>query len=158
MDQVGFQFRPLVMVVQQGQRVTFGNGDSQDHNVRAYSEISKNTFNIITTSRHSYTKKFQLQKPGSPIKLACDFHPAMQAWIYVVDHERCAVTSEDGTFEIESVPPGTYRLNIIQPAIRLRSQTIIELVPGATLHADTTFGLAHRYYRADAKVWISKRP
>lgn len=121
MDQVGFQFRPLVMVVQERQRVIFGNGDSQDHNVRAYSEVSRNTFNIITTNKRSYTKKFELQKPGSPIKLACDFHRSMRGWIYVVGHERHAVTSDDGIFEIGSIPPGTYRLNIIQPDIRLRS-------------------------------------
>lgn len=156
-DQTGFRFRPLVMVVQAGQRVEFTNGDSQDHNVRAYSENDKNTFNIITNLKRSYTKTFQLQRPGSPVKLACDFHPSMRGWIYVVDHNRYAVTSEDGTFNIESIPPGTYQLNIIQPAIRLRTQATIEILPGATLHTDTTFGLAHRYYRAEPKVWVSQK-
>lgn len=127
MNQAGYRFITEVLVVGAGQRVLFGNNDSSDHDVRAYSEIQKNTFNIIITTR-SYTKTFKLQKVGSPIKLTCDFHPHMRGWIHVVDHENVAVTDSDGRFTIAGITLGRYQLNIIQPVIRLRSQVAVDIV------------------------------
>jgi plastocyanin len=158
MNQAGFRFRPQVMVARAGQRIIFGNEDFQDHNVRAYSENSRNTFNIITTQKRSYTKRFQVQKPGSPVKLACDFHPHMRAWIYVVDHERHAVSGADGLFTIDNIPDGRYMLHIVQPILRLRSEVEVEFVSGEALYSDTSFGLAHQYYRSDGNTWVSDKP
>jgi plastocyanin len=156
MDQAGFQFRPQVQVVQVGQGLIFGNSDFQNHNVRGNSENPKNLFNVIMKHDRKVTKHFQYQGETSPIKITCDFHPGMEAWVYVIDHPRYAVTSGDGAFEIGAVEPGRYRLHVTQPLKRVRAETDVELVPGDRVDARVTFGIANRYYRASPPVKISR--
>jgi hypothetical protein len=38
----------------------------------------------------------------------------MEGWIYVVDNPYYAVTGPDGKFKITDVPPGEYKLVVIQ--------------------------------------------
>ena len=46
------------------------------------------------------------------IKLTCDVHKWMGAWIIVRDNPYFALTGEDGTFEITEIPPGSYTMVI----------------------------------------------
>jgi len=156
MDQAGFQFRPQVQVVQVGQDLVFGNSDFQNHNVRGNSEYPRNLFNVIMKPDRKVTKHFQYQGETSPIKITCDFHPGMEAWVYVIDHPRYAVTGQDGRFEIEPVEPGRYRLHVTQPLKRVRAETDIELVPDDRVNARVTFGIANRYYRSSPPILVSR--
>ena len=42
------------------------------------------------------------------IKVKCDAHEWMHAWILELDHPYYATTGADGHFTIKDVPPGTY--------------------------------------------------
>lgn len=154
MDQRGFRFNPQVMVVRAGQDFIFGNSDSSDHNIRGNSEIPNNIFNVIMRPGKNFTKKFLPQDPDSPVKLACDFHPSMQAWVYVLDHDRHAITDQEGAFTIKNIPPGQYTIHIIQPLTRLRTSGTIELAPSQSHTLKTTFGLKDRYYQGKPPVII----
>ncbi len=44
------------------------------------------------------------------MKVKCDIHPWMNAYVAVVDHPYYAVTGPDGSFELENLPPGTYTI------------------------------------------------
>jgi hypothetical protein len=44
------------------------------------------------------------------IRVKCNIHSWMKAWIGVVDHPYFAVTGMDGTFAIRNVPPGSYTI------------------------------------------------
>jgi hypothetical protein len=60
-----------------------------------------------------------LTKPGI-VTLTCEAgHPWMTAYILVADHPYTAVTGDDGTFVIEDVPPGTYRIRMWHEGVRL---------------------------------------
>ena len=48
----------------------------------------------------------ELQPESSPIALACDVHPWMNAKVWAFDHPYFAVTKMDGSFEIKNVPTG----------------------------------------------------
>lgn len=50
-----------------------------------------------------------LAQPGV-LQLACTVHPASRAWVHVFDHPYFAMTTDDGSFVIDSVPPGSYEL------------------------------------------------
>ena len=49
------------------------------------------------------------------MRIDCDAHGWMEGWIYVVDNPYYAITGADGKFTITDVPPGNYKLVVIQP-------------------------------------------
>ncbi|HKV50207.1 MAG TPA: carboxypeptidase regulatory-like domain-containing protein [Gemmatimonadaceae bacterium] len=64
-----------------------------------------------------------LAHPGL-VTVRCDVHPVTRAWIRVFDHPYFTVTARDGSFRIDSVPPGDYRLSVWQPSLGERDTTI----------------------------------
>jgi hypothetical protein len=50
-----------------------------------------------------------LERPAL-VHATCELHSWSEAWIAVFDHPYYAVTTPDGAFAIDSIPPGTYRL------------------------------------------------
>ena len=44
------------------------------------------------------------------IKVVCDVHSWMKAWIIVTEHPYYALTDADGQFRLENVPEGSYRI------------------------------------------------
>lgn len=64
-----------------------------------------------------------LAHPGL-VTVRCDVHPVTRAWIRVFDHPYFTVTGRDGSFRIDSVPPGDYRLSVWQPSLGQRDTTI----------------------------------
>jgi hypothetical protein len=54
-----------------------------------------------------------LKKPGL-VRVECDSHGWMLAWIYVADNPYYAVTDKEGKFTIANVPPGNYTMVIWQ--------------------------------------------
>src|SRR3546814_17564655 len=53
--------------------------------------------------------KADLTRPGL-VRVECDAHGWMLAWIYVADSPYYALTGEDGSFSLTDVPPGDYTL------------------------------------------------
>ncbi len=54
-------------------------------------------------------------------KVKCDVHPWMGAWVSVVSHPCFDVTGEDGRFDLEGLPAGSYEVEIWHE--KLGSQT-----------------------------------
>lgn len=132
MDQQDYAFVPRVLAVREGEPVIFMNSDPANHNVRASSATPKNEFNVFTGTGGKYEHRFVMDSQRRAIRLGCDIHPWMQAWIYVFDHSLFAVTDEQGKFRIGSVPPGEYKLVLQQPDVRYtheRSVTISNQEP-----------------------------
>ncbi len=46
------------------------------------------------------------------IRVGCDVHKWMGAWIIVTEHPYYAATGKDGTFRFENVPVGTHTVRI----------------------------------------------
>lgn len=156
MQQRNFRFTPQVLVVAPGQDVVFTNGDPENHNIRAITDTPGNDFNIITLPGKPFEKKFRPDEDYVPIRLACDFHASMQAWVYIIDHANYAVTDEQGEFQINSIPPGEYKFVVKQPASRLWGEAIVEIKDGRHLIADTTFGLQHLQYREIQEIAVKE--
>ena len=100
-----------------GDRVRVKNSDAILHNTHgkmhtAGSTARQNVFNLALPNKDQMvdiTKR--LGKPGV-VRLLCDAHPHMSAWMIVHDSPYYAVTDDRGAFKIDGVPPGAYKVTM----------------------------------------------
>src|SRR3990172_7114788 len=59
----------------------------------------------------------RLSKPGV-VRVLCDAHPHMFAWMVVHDSPYVTVTDERGAFRIDQVPPGAYTVTMWHEGFR----------------------------------------
>jgi hypothetical protein len=104
-DQNRCTYLPRVQGAVTGQRMVMMNSDGTLHNVRGVSK-GKTLFNVNQPPLK--TKEAQPPADAEIIRLKCDIHPWMVAWVVMNPHPYFATSGEDGTFEIQGVPPGTY--------------------------------------------------
>lgn len=106
LDQQKSMFRPRIQGVRVGQKFIIRNSDPYIHNTRSLS-LRNRAFNIGQPPK-SADRERVFKRAEGPIRLGCDFHRWMAAWIFVVDHPFFAVTDANGNFEIKGLPPGEY--------------------------------------------------
>jgi hypothetical protein len=106
LDQNGCMYEPYVMGVVTGQKFKIRNSDPLLHNVHATPKANKE-FNFAQVSKGQENEK-SFDQPEVLVRMKCDVHPWMFAYIGVVDHPYFAVTDKDGNFTIKNVPPGKY--------------------------------------------------
>jgi hypothetical protein len=100
-------FVPHVQVIPAGGEVDVVNADPVLHNTHSF--LGRLTvFNLALPNQEQRIKR-PLSKPGL-VRVECDAHGWMLAWIYVADNPYYAVTGQDGNFAIADVPPGNYTL------------------------------------------------
>lgn len=110
MDQQGCVFVPRVVVVQAGGTVDFLNSDRLLHNLHATPKLNV-AFN--RTQPKNRTIPVTFAKPEI-VRINCDLHAWMVAWVVVAAHPFYAITGADGQFAFDNLPPGQYKLNVWQ--------------------------------------------
>lgn len=109
-DQKGCLYVPKVLGVQTGQPIRFVNSDATLHNVHTAPENSPGTnFGMAVEGGQ---RDVRIPKPEVMVRVKCDVHPWMQAWIGVLDHPYFSVTAEDGRFRFEKVPEGAFTVAV----------------------------------------------
>ena len=73
------------------------------------------------------------------LRLKCDIHSWMTAYVGVVSHPYFAVSSEGGVFQIDKVPVGTYTIQAWHERFGVLTQKV-RVSAGATVTADFTYG------------------
>lgn len=127
LDQVGCMFEPYVMAVMAGQPLQIRNSDPELHNVHATPRINRE-FNFGQTSRGQVDQRV-FDHPELFIRVKCDVHPWMFAYVSVLDHPFFAVTDTNGFFALPAgLPPGHYTLNAVHQKAGEETQEI-ELRP-----------------------------
>ena len=58
------------------------------------------------------------------LEVTCDLHPWAKAWILVLDHPYFATSERSGTFSMDDVPPGTYRVKAWHPLLGTAEQSV----------------------------------
>ncbi len=111
LDNHNCRFEPHVQVIPAGMNVAIHNSDPVLHNTHGFL-IKATVFNIAMPKQGMQVEK-PLKKPGI-VRVECDSHGWMLAWIYAADNPYYAVTGKDGTFIISDVPPGNYTMVIWQ--------------------------------------------
>jgi plastocyanin len=135
-DQTGCMFVPHLVAVQAGSVVEVSNSDSISHNVRLSAQRNRGRNETIGAAGAAV--RFDLEYPEI-CELACDLHPWMKGLIVVVEHPWFAVSTRDGSFTIDGIPPGTYGLEAWHETygrLRLRE---LRVPPGGTAVADVVF-------------------
>jgi plastocyanin len=104
MDQRNETFVPHVLAVSAGTVVDFPNSDKTFHNVFSLSRVKRFDLGRYAAGR---SKSVRFDRPGV-VRVFCDIHSHMNAFILVLTHSFFDVTDPDGRFRIDNVPPGTY--------------------------------------------------
>jgi hypothetical protein len=119
LDNAKCLFVSHVSAAMAGGRVRVRNSDAILHNTHGF--LGKPTvFNLALPNKDQVieiTKR--LTKPGV-VRVLCDAHPHMFAWLVVHASPYVAVTDERGAYRIEGVPPGTYKVTMWHEGFRSR--------------------------------------
>lgn len=101
-------FIPHVEVVPVGASITFPNVDDIMHNV--FSLSGGNRFDL-GLYKSGAKKDFQFKEPGL-VRIYCNIHPQMSAFVQVMPSPYYAWAAPDGSFTLEGVPPGNHTLAV----------------------------------------------
>jgi plastocyanin len=108
-DQKECVFVPRVVVVAAGGTVEFLNNDRLLHNLHAASPRENPAFN--RTQPKGRTIPIVFKRPEI-IRVDCDLHPWMRAWVVVAEHPFYALTNDQGEFTLANVPAGQYTIQV----------------------------------------------
>lgn len=119
------KFYPTVNIVRQGEVFHVDNIDAVMHNSQVYqAERGKIILNIPIPAEQVSDGHVTFQKDYKIFQMICGMHEFMQTWGYRVQNPYFAKTGLDGTFKIENVPPGKYRVNAWHYLMKLESKEI----------------------------------
>jgi len=110
-DQRGCLYSPRVVGLRAGQALQVRNSDDGLHNVHGVS-TDRDSFNV-SQPVSGMVNTFRPHDAGI-LRLKCDVHTWMVAFVGVVNHPYFAVTTSDGTFAMRDVPEGTYEVRAWQ--------------------------------------------
>lgn len=104
----GKAFVPRIVVVPVGSSVRFPNNDPFNHNV--FSLTEQGAFDLGLYGRGE--EKGTLLQHAGVVRVYCNVHAQMSAIVVVRDNGFWARPGADGTFRLEGVPRGEYRLHV----------------------------------------------
>jgi len=112
LEQKGCMYQPHVIGVMTNQDIEIVNGDPTNHNIHPLPKDNREWNESQPPGAENKKKSFARQEVM--IRVKCNIHPWMSAYIGVVSNPFFAVTGDDGTFTIKGLPPGTYTLEAWQ--------------------------------------------
>ncbi len=119
-DQKSCVFTPHIAMIPQGSSIELLNSDDVMHNLHSWS--MKNTaFNEGVAGHGNISKTFEFPEI---IKVTCDVHKWMTAWLIVQENPYYALTDENGKFTLEGVPAGTYTVQAWQESLGKATQEV----------------------------------
>jgi plastocyanin len=135
MDQRNEAFSPHILAITVGTTVDFPNNDRTYHNVFSLSRSRQ-----FDLGRYAVggSKAVTFDRPGI-VRVFCDIHSHMSAFILVFSHRFFAVTDSDGRYRIDDVPAGAYTVRVWNEAIEGESRSVT--VPGGG-DVEVNFALA----------------
>jgi plastocyanin len=106
LDQRGERFVPHIVAIGVGGTVDFPNSDPLFHNVFSLSDVRSFDLGRYATGK---SKAVRFDKAGV-VRVFCDIHAHMSAFIFVFAHPYFDVTDGQGRYRIDGVPAGTHAL------------------------------------------------
>jgi hypothetical protein len=131
LDQVHCRYVPHVLVVGVNNPLLVRTSDDTVHNVHVLAERNASENFGQTAAGQQRELRFAIPEV---MRVKCDVHPWMGAYVFVVDHPFVSVTSGGGKFEIRGLPPGRYTLSgwhelygTIESTVTVTDATPVEL-------------------------------
>ena len=135
LDNLRCRFAPHVSAASVGQFVVLKNSDPILHTAHASFGGEQPQFNVgLYPGRVS-------RKPlitAGVVKIRCEVHPWMAAYIVVTGHPYHAISDIYGEYELSDIPAGVYQLKVWHESLGTQEKRI-EVKPAATQKADFTF-------------------
>jgi plastocyanin len=137
------RFTPHLLAVTPGTQIEFPNQDPFFHDV--FSIYRGKPFDLGLYESGA-VRKVRFTQPGVSF-IFCNIHPEMSAAVVVLRTSHFAITGRDGSFQINRVPPGRYKLEVwaeaaSEPELASQSREV-EITTGdntplsITLHASS---------------------
>ncbi|MFQ5766905.1 MAG: carboxypeptidase regulatory-like domain-containing protein, partial [Acidobacteriota bacterium] len=135
-DQKGCMYDPHVFGIQAGQPLEILNSDDTMHNVHALPNESKQ----FNKGMPKFLKKWKttFDKPEVMVRVKCEVHPWMGAWVGVLNHPFFSVSDDHGSFTLKGLPAGTYTIAAWQEKYGTLTQQV-SLGPDEVKNIDFTF-------------------
>ena len=135
-DQQGCRFRPHVLGIRAGQTLRVTNSDPLTHNIHPQARMNREWNQSQEPGSAALERKFA--RPEIMVRVKCNVHSWMRAYVGVVEHPYFAVTGEDGSFSIPNLPPGDYTIEAWQE--KLGAQELeVHVEPSARQSVAFTF-------------------
>lgn len=135
-DQNGCWFQPRVLGIQTGQPLRVTNSDPVTHNIHPLAQVNREWNHSQSSGDPPLSRRFTQRE--IMIRVKCNIHRWMRAFIGVVDHPYFAVTGPNGEFELPQIPPGTYTLAAWHETLGEQEQ-VITVGPSAKVRVAVTF-------------------
>jgi plastocyanin len=132
LDNLGCRFVPHVLASTVGQFVVFKNSDPILHTAHALFTSGQPQFNIGLYPGKVSRKP--LVTPGV-VKVVCEVHPWMSAYIVVSEHPYYSVTDVYGEYLINDIPAGSYRLKVWHETLGTQEKPV-EVKAGGSQNVD----------------------
>lgn len=139
-DQRGCMYEPHVQGIMVGQKLSVTNTDPVLHNIlmlprenRPWNKSQQIGSSPIETS---------FDHPELAMKVLCNIHPWMCAYVFAFSHPYFDVTTKKGTFELKNLPPGTYTIEAWQEKYGTQDQSVTLAARGKE-SVSFTFKLGH---------------
>lgn len=101
-------FVPHVLALRAGSKVQFPNLDPFFHN--AFSNYDGELFDVGLHAPGT-VREVTFHRPGI-VRIFCNIHPTMSAVVVVLDTPWFAISNPQGSFRIDNLPAGEYRLKV----------------------------------------------
>jgi hypothetical protein len=134
LNQKGCKFLEWLQVMRAKTELEIINRDPVLHNIHTYELIGKVRVTIFNEAQptQGYTFKKKIKMRRSPImKIECDAHNFMHAWMLVLKNPYYAITAPDGSYSIDQIPAGKYKVTIWHSKLGKKQQEI-EITAGGT--------------------------
>ncbi len=136
LDQRNEAFVPHVLAIVAGTTVDFPNNDTTYHNVFSLSTTKSFDLGRYAVGR---SKSVKFDRPGI-VRVFCDIHSHMSAFILVFTHRHFAVTDDDGRYRLDNVPPGTYTVMAWNESAPSESRRVTVAESGGDVEANFALG------------------
>ncbi len=124
LDQRGCWYLPHVQGMRKGQSLSVKTSDPTAHNVHGYAKVNRPFNRSQPAGAANVAIKMRRDEASPPMKVKCDIHPWMNAYVAVVAHPYFAVTGPDGSFTLANLPPGSYTIEAWHEKYKVMEQAI----------------------------------
>ena len=132
----GCTLDPFVQVIPTNSTLNVGNDDRTLHTNRFINVGTGEIAAVAPFNDDGEVVPVDRFKEAAEIEVMCEQHPWTHAWIAVLDHPYYAQTAANGTFSIDGIPPGRYRVRAWHPGLGYADDSV---TVGAGLQASVAF-------------------
>lgn len=136
LNQINETFVPHVLAIVAGTTVDFPNNDGTYHNVFSLSKARRFDLGRYAAG---HSKSVRFDTPGV-VRVFCDIHAHMSAYILVFAHRYFSVTDDQGDYRLEGVPPGTYTVVAWNDTAPQESRRVVVPEGGGEVELNFTLG------------------